>query len=193
MGPAVPLLVGGTLLANYLGARSKESLRKRQIAELMAMLDPSKLGAEANTIFDMLRASPMYSGLRNRAMVGASTLSNQLQNSFAMRGLNTSGLAAATLPMARSSFQSSFNDIDMGLFQDALKTAMANIQQRIAIKSGSQPISPMGTAFGNTLEASLPMIYSWLSKRYGLPQMSAGYRSGMNELTMNSGSAPYGR
>jgi hypothetical protein len=139
----------------------------KKLRELLERLfSPESISGETNKFFDMFKASPMYGGLRSQAMSGATSLANQLRTSYARRGLGTSGIAGVAEPLARSSFQQSFADIDAGGYRDALAAAMRNLQARAGIITQTDAPSVGAGTIGRGIDNLLPMIYEML-KRYG--------------------------
>jgi len=162
------ILTGGSMAGNFLGAYAEEKRRKDLQRQLMELLNPERLGSETNALFDMFRNSPMYSGLRNRAMTASSALGNQLQSSFAQRGLSRSGIAGMAMPIARSSFQQGFQDIDADMFMKALLGAKENLSQRANILTGTQGPGWLAGGAGKSLDAFMPLILAYLSKQGGM-------------------------
>lgn len=164
--PLLPIAVGGSALLNWFGANSANQHNKNLQRQLMELLSPERLGKEANSLFDVIRSSPMYTGLRRNAMVGASALGNQLQTSFARRGLGRSGLAGIAEPLARSSFQGQFADIDATLFAKALAEARSSLEQRANILRGTDMRSTGALTAGGTLESLMPLLLKYFESQY---------------------------
>jgi len=159
----VPAAIGaGSFLGNLLGGRQQQGMQERDLQRLLALFQPGAISGDTNQLFDAFRSSPMYSGLRNRAMVGASSLGNQLQTSFARRGLSSSGIAGAAIPIARSSFQQGFQEIDADLWSKALSAIMQGRSAQAGALSGFKSFSPGGQAFGKTLEVLMPYFLSMM-------------------------------
>lgn len=163
---AAPYLISA--IGSRIGAGAKHGASKDMQRKLMALLDPNALSGETNSLFDMLRASPMYSGLRNSAMQNSASLANNLNASFARRGLSNSGIAAVAEPLARSSYQNTFAGIDADLFTKALGMARQNSATRAGIIGdyGNVPSIGAGT-MGGFMSDSLPSIYKLIEKYWG--------------------------
>ena len=156
-----PAAIGaGSFLGSFLGNQQQSGLQQKDLARLMALFSPDSISGDTNSLFEAFQRSPMYSGLRNRAMTGASALGGQLQTSFARRGLSNSGIAGAALPIARSSFSRGFQDIDMELFAKALQSILAGRGTQAGILQGFPSRSAGGQAFGTTLQALMPYFNS---------------------------------
>jgi hypothetical protein len=159
-GPALISLISGRLGA---GA---EVGRMKQLRDMLDRLyRPENVGVEANKFFDIFKSSPMYGGLRSGAMTGATQLGNQLRTSFARRGLSSSGIAGVAEPLARSSYQQTFADIDAGGYRDALQAALSSIGARAGIAERSfAPSVGAGTVSGG-IQSYLPYLYRMLQQR----------------------------
>jgi len=161
-----PTAIG--LAGNVWGQYEQERQRKKLLAQIMAMMEPGRLGGEADEIFQMLKRSPLFTGMRTNALESANMLGNRMQTNFARSGLNTSGIAAMALPAARSSFQQNFNEIDMGLFSKALSAAMGNRDKRIsALGDFGMGKDPLAVGTGMTLDALAPYLRSLMTRGGG--------------------------
>lgn len=164
-----PLSLGltalGTGALNWLGASSRSRQDADLRKQLEALFTPERLSGDATALFNTLRRSPIYGNMRNRAMLGASSLSNRLQSSFARSGLDRSGVAALSLPIAQHSVIGGLNDIDAELFMQALQLAQSNLGARAGIIRGTHGPGTGALAAGGTLESLLPLLYSMLGKQ----------------------------
>lgn len=149
----------GSGALNFLGARSQTQQMDRLRRELEALFTPERLSGDAMTLFRTLQKSPVYGQMRNRAMMGATSLSNSLQRSFARSGLDRSGVAAASLPIAQHSVLGGLNDIDAQLFMQALGLAQSNLGARAGIIRGTSGPGTGALAAGGTLESLMPLLY----------------------------------
>jgi hypothetical protein len=131
----------------------------------MELLSPEKLSGETNMLFDLFRRSPMYTGLRTSAMEGSQQLGNQLQTSFARRGLSSSGIAGASIPIARASHLRGFQDIDAQLFMQALKQARESLSGRAGVLSSTSGPSGGQLALGNTMQSIMPMLLKYFESK----------------------------
>lgn len=166
-GPIGAAIGGGIgLISARLGAGAEAGRMKKLREMLERLFSQESISGETNKFFDMFKASPMYGGLRSQAMSGATSLANQLRTSYARRGLGTSGIAGVAEPLARSSFQQSFADIDAGGYRDALAAAMRNLQARAGIITQTDAPSVGAGTIGRGIDNMLPMIYEML-KKYG--------------------------
>lgn len=169
---SIPLLAmgaatGTSALMNWFGANSATRRRKDLQRQLMELLSPERLGKEAGGLFDIIRSSPMYTGMRRNAMIGASSLGNQLQTSFAQRGLSRSGIAGLAEPIARSSFQGQFANIDATMFAKALSEARQNLTDRANILKGTSGPGTGEQWAGSTLESLMPLLLAYFSQGKG--------------------------
>jgi len=167
--PALLSLVSGRFGAGAEAGRMSK-LRK----QLEQLFSTESIGGETNRLFDLFKGSPMYSGLRSQAMTGATSLANRLNTSFYRRGLGTSGIAAVAEPLARSSYQQTFANIDADMFREALQTALANLRSRAGILQGTQAPSIGAGTFGAGIQSYLPYLYAMLLRQRG-GQLTPGY------------------
>lgn len=165
--PLLPVVMGGSALLNFLGGKSQAGQQSLLREQLMQLFSTQNLGNETNNMFDLFRSSPMYTGLRGRAMESSSRLGGQLQTSYARAGLGRSGMAATALPIARASHIGSFQNIDMELFIKALEQARASIGARAGALTGTSGPSAMALGAGGTLQSLMPILLQLLSKRDG--------------------------
>lgn len=167
----IPALLGGLGTAlgsgalNFLGARSRTRQDEDLRRQLEALFTPERLSGDATALFNTLRRSPIYGNMRNRAMLGASSLSNSLQSSFARSGLDRSGVAALSMPIAQHSVLGGLNQIDADLFMQALQLAQSNLGARAGIIKGTAGPGVGALTAGGTLESLLPLLYSMMSKQ----------------------------
>jgi hypothetical protein len=167
-GPlAYGAVMGGSALLNMFAGNAAAGRMEKLREQLMEMLSSRNLGAETNDIFGMMRNSPMYTGLRTRAMEGSSALAGQLQTSYARRGLSNTGLAATALPIARSGFTRNFQDIDANMFAQALQMARSLIGARAGVLQGTSGPSGTELGIGNTLQSIMPLLLMLLQGNKG--------------------------
>lgn len=159
------ITMGASALMNWLGGSAEAGRRQKLQQQLLDLLSPEKLSGETNTIFDLFRKSPMYSGLRTSAMEGSAQLGNQLQTSFARRGLSQSGIAGASLPIARASHLGGFRDIDAQLFMQALQQARQNLSGRAGVLSGTSGPGAGQLTAGNTLQSMMPFLLKYFESK----------------------------
>lgn len=169
--PPGPLAVAGITagvsgLFNLLGGQAEAGRRKKLQQQLMELLSPERLGAETNSLFDLFRRSPMYTGLRTGAMESSSQLGNQLQTSFARRGLSQSGIAATALPIARASHLGGFRDIDSNLFIQALSQARQGLQSRANVLTGTSGPSGLSLGAGNWMQSMMPLLLKYFESKF---------------------------
>ena len=170
-------IAAGSALLNMLAGHAEAGRREQLRKQLMELFSSSNLSNETNSLFDLLRSSPMYTGLRTRAMEGANTLAGQLQTSFARSGLSRSGIAATALPIARSSFTSDFQNIDADLFMKALSQARDLISSRASALTGTAGPSGTQLGIGNTLQSIMPLMLQYFG---GQPSGSSMHSNLLN-------------
>lgn len=161
-----PRMLLVSFILSRLGAGAEHGRYSALQRSINDLLSPARLTSETQSLFDAIRRSPFYSNLQSQSIAGTNTLSNNLQRSFAMRGLNTSGLAATTLPLARSSIGPMLGGIDADLFSKALSAARANLGERAnwLEKTGTgQSIG--GLTVGNFLRDYGPALRDMIFKK----------------------------
>jgi len=165
-GWVAPVAIGvGSLLGSFFGNKQQSGLQKQDLDRLMSLFSTDSISGDANSLFEAFQRSPMYSGLRNRAMSGSNLMANQLQTSFARRGLSNTGIAGAAMPIARSAHLGKFQDIDMELFAKALQSIMAGRSDQASILKGFPSKSSFGQAFGSTLQSMMPYLMDLMGKK----------------------------
>ena len=162
-----------SMLTGRIGAGAEAGRMKELRAQLERLLSPESVGTEANKFFDIFRQSPMYGGLRSQAMTGATSLANSINARAFRTGLGGSGISAVAEPLARSSFQQSFANIDSDLFAQALAQARQSLSARAGIFERTQTASPTAGGIGRGIESYLPYLYAMLLKR-GMPGGGGG-------------------
>lgn len=165
---AIPSLISlGATGLNYLGASNQQARRRADLQRIMALLSPGSIAGDTNRLFDALRSSPMYSALRARSLSGASALGNAINNRAQRAGLGNSGLATIAGPLAQSSFQQSFNDIDSQLFSHALSNVQANRGLMAQSLLGSPTGSPLDSSIGKGFEFLGPYLRDLMTREQG--------------------------
>ena len=155
----------GSFVGTGAGESRAAGRRESDLQRIMQLFSPQSIGGDTNSLFEMFQRSPMYSGLRNRSMESSALLGNQLQTNFARRGLSSSGIAGASLPIARASHMGSFDDIDMELFAKALSTVMQGRGTQANALGNFKSADPWGMAFGKTLDILGPYLNSKMGVR----------------------------
>jgi len=146
--------LGVNFLSGRIGAGAEHGARTDLARKLQALYSPDNVGKLSNQYMDIFKRSPAYAGARNQSMMGAQSLGNRMNASFARRGLSNSGLAGVATPLAQSSYTNNFAKIDSEMFASALKAAMGNLdEQASAIKGGAGPGIGAGT-WGRFLDSS---------------------------------------
>lgn len=163
-----------SLLAGRIGAGA-EAGRAKQLRDMLTkLLSPESIGNEANSLFDVFRRSPMYTNLRTQGMIGAQTLAQRISANAQRAGLGTTGIAAASVPLAQSSFQNTFANIDSSLFSRALEEARSNLMAKAGIYERTQTPGAWAGGIGRGLESYLPYLYKMLSQSGGMLNLNAG-------------------
>jgi hypothetical protein len=152
------IAAGGSALLNMFSGNAAAGRMTKLRQQLMELFSTQRLGSETNDLYSLFKSSPMYAGLRSRAMEGASTLGGQLQTSFARAGLGRTGIAATALPLARSSFTRGFQDIDANLFVQALQQARQMLTSRAGALQGTAGPSGTELGLGNTMQSIMPLL-----------------------------------
>jgi hypothetical protein len=190
----LPAVIGATaqywapallsLISGRIGSGAEAGRMKDLRSQLERLLSAESIGSETNKLFDIFRSSPMYSGIRNQAMTGATSLANSINARAYRSGLGGSGINAVAEPLARSSFQQTFANIDSDMFREALSTARANLGARAGIIERTNTPDVWGSGLGRGIESYLPYLFSMLLKQQGMPGMNGmsavpgGYNTG---------------
>jgi hypothetical protein len=148
--------------------------------QLERLLSAESLGGETNKLFDIFRQSPMYSGVRNQAITGATSLANSINTRAYRSGLGGSGISTVAEPLARSSFQQTFANIDSDLFTQALAQARQLLAARAGITEKTQTPGVMSGGIGRGLESFLPYLFAMLMKQQ--PGSTGGVRMGQPDF-----------
>lgn len=170
---ALPFLVqagisgGAGALSGYFSGAAEDRRRKQLMRKLMELLSTESLGRETTAQYNMMRSGPMALGARRMAMQNSSALGNRIQTNFARSGLGRSGVAAMSIPMARSSFAPALMDIDASLYSQALSGARNTIGQRIDALRGGYGPSGGQSAWAGGLESLMPLLMEYFKKNGG--------------------------
>jgi hypothetical protein len=148
---AAGISAGADFLGQYLGHRMNQGMDQKNLQRLLQLSSPEFIGQGANQFMDIFQRSPMYSQMRNRAMMGANQLGNQLQTSYARAGLGSSALGQTATQIGRSSILGRFDDVDMNLFQQALAQSFGRSGAMAGAYGKYPQFSPFGQALGGTI------------------------------------------
>lgn len=180
--PLPAILVSGlaSLLLRRLGAGADASRESQYRDMILKLFSPEALGAEGNSIFSLIKRSPLYSRLQANAIGGTNALSSSLARSFALRGLNTSGIAGVAQPLAASSFGNTMMGIDSDLFQKALSLARDNLSSKASFLMGRPNVPSVGAGtLGGLLSDMTPQIYDYIKGlNWDSPQVKAAKKLG---------------
>lgn len=153
-------------LAPTLASIGRDPMARNRKA-LQGLFDPAFLSKLTTENFRTVTGSPAYTSARNYTIAGSNQFTNSLSRNLEARGLGTTGIASIAVPAAQSALATNLGNIDINAFQTALGLA----QNQIAGRSQALQAAPYGTSrfqtgIGKSIEAFLPALRDWLSKRY---------------------------
>lgn len=145
--------------------------QRRMRHELANMFTPENIRAWGNANLRTIGADPNTNIARAGIIQSGNTLSNELAKSFGARGLGTTGIAAAALPIARSATGARMAQFEGNLQQQAMQMALAQLQQRAAALTGNPyGQSRFQAGLDKSFGALLPILQAYLKQRMGVTQ-----------------------
>lgn len=185
----VPLAVqAGIALAPTAFSAFGEDPQERLRRELAAIFSPERLGQFAQQHFKTITGGPGYTMARNYAIAGSNTMKNSLTRSLEARGLGTTGIASIASAAADSSLGLNLGRIDASAYDQSLD--LARDSQRgaaAALTAAPYGTSRFAASFGRGLEAFMPILRDYLSKRFAAPGSFTG-----NDVAEILRNAPWG-
>jgi hypothetical protein len=163
----LPLLLSfGPSILQHLFGDPKQKLRQ----QIEALLNPKNISATTNSLYQNILGSPAYSSALGNIATGANQTGNEVKSSLAARGIVTTGTGAVLSGLVPSLVGSQQSSLHAGAYDLAHKTALEQIQQRIAALTGTSGPSASQQMFSGGLEAFQPYLQSWLRTRF--PQLA---------------------
>lgn len=137
-----------------------------QANQLSQLYGTGPLGQDTQALFRLLMQSPMWQQMMVNASLQGNALGRNLTNSFAQRGLTTTGVGTVAQNMGNSATGFMQTQMQGDLWAKALAAAMQNLSQRqdswttLEQQRRAKP-SGLGSVFGGILGAAgsaLPFI-----------------------------------
>lgn len=165
-GPPGWLLAALGLLPTLAGAFTPDP-QERTRDELRRLASPEYLEELRRQIARRMGSSPSVMAGRRGIVESGSALTNMLQRSFGARGLGTSGIAAAAMPISNTATAGRLGQFETELASSSLNEAQNLISRQISALSGvPYGQSNFQAGLGKSFEAFLPLLQSWLKQRY---------------------------
>jgi len=163
----LPLLLSfGPSILQHLFGDPKQKLRQ----QIEALLSPKNIAGTTNSLYQNILGSPAYSSALGNIATGANQTANQVQQNLAARGIGTTGTGAVLSGLTPSLVGSQQSSLHAGAYEMAHKTALDQIQARIAALTGTSGPSASQQMFSGGLEAFGPYLEKYLRMRF--PQLA---------------------
>jgi hypothetical protein len=155
-------MAGASILGGLLAGKKGER-QSIDPAELERLFGTQAIAGETQQLFQLLQSSPMFQNMINQSSIAGTKLANRSQAQQARAGLSGSGFGQFLQQAGKGLSGNLQRQGQAQLFQQALRSALQNIQQRQGIFAQSrlqQQGTPsfLGTIGGGLLNAGSGLL-----------------------------------